>query len=69
MEKNKIMTWMLTWLNVSTATLNATFQLLVIYRLLDSVFKILDYEIRFQDCNFFLSILILCLISYPIDHL
>ena len=27
------MTWMLTWLNVSAAALNATFQLLVIYRL------------------------------------
>ena len=26
------MTWLLMWLNVSIATLNATFQLLVIYR-------------------------------------
>jgi len=26
------MTWLLTWLNVSVATLNATLQLLVIYR-------------------------------------
>ena len=33
MERKKIMTWMLTWLNVSAAALNATFQLLVIYRL------------------------------------
>ena len=27
------MTWPLMWLNVSVATLNATFQLLVLYRL------------------------------------
>ena len=33
MERKKIMTWTLTWLNVSVAALNATFQLLVIYRL------------------------------------
>ena len=33
MERKKIMTWMLTWLNMSAAALNATFQLLVIYRL------------------------------------
>ena len=33
MERKKIMTWMLTWLNVSATALNATFQLLVIYRL------------------------------------
>ena len=26
------MTWLLTWLNVSVATLNTTLQLLVIYR-------------------------------------
>ena len=26
------MTWMLTWLNMSVATLNITFQLLVLYR-------------------------------------
>ena len=32
MERKKIMTWTLTWLNVSAAALNATFQLLVIYR-------------------------------------
>ena len=39
MERKKIMTWMLTWLNVSAAALNASaaalnamFQLLVIYR-------------------------------------
>ena len=32
MERKKIMTWMLTWLNVSAAALNATLQLLVIYR-------------------------------------
>ena len=32
MERKKIMTWMLTWLSVSAAALNATFQLLVIYR-------------------------------------
>ena len=30
-EKKKMMTWTLTWLNVSTATLNATLQFLVIY--------------------------------------
>ena len=34
MERKKIMTWTLTWLNVSAAILNTTFQLLVIYRLL-----------------------------------
>ena len=33
MKRKKIMTWTLTWLNVSVAALNATFQLLVIYRL------------------------------------
>ena len=33
MERKKIMRWMLTWLNVSAAVLNTTFQLLVIYRL------------------------------------
>ena len=33
MKRKKIMSWMLTWLNVSAAALNATFQLLVIYRL------------------------------------
>ena len=27
------MTWLLTWLNVNLATLNATLQLLVIYKL------------------------------------
>ena len=32
MERKKIMTWMLTWLNVSVVALNATFQFLVIYR-------------------------------------
>ena len=32
MERKKIMTWTLTWLNVSAATLNITFQFLVIYR-------------------------------------
>ena len=32
MKRKKIMTWTLTWLNVSAAALNATFQLLVIYR-------------------------------------
>ena len=32
MERKKIMSWMLTWLNVSAAALNVTFQLLVIYR-------------------------------------
>ena len=31
MERKKIMTWMLTWLNVSAAALNATLQFLVIY--------------------------------------
>ena len=33
MERKKIITWMLTWLNVSAVALNAAFQLLVIYRL------------------------------------
>ena len=33
MERKKIMSWMLMWLNVSVAALNVTFQLLVIYRL------------------------------------
>ena len=33
MERKKIMTWTLTWLSVSAAALNATLQLLVIYRL------------------------------------
>ena len=33
MERKKIMTWTLTWLNVSAATLNTTCQFLVIYRL------------------------------------
>ena len=33
MERKKIMTWMLTWLNMSATALNATFKLLVIYRL------------------------------------
>ena len=32
MERKKIMMWTLTWFNVSAAALNATFQLLVIYR-------------------------------------
>ena len=30
------MTWQLTWLNVSVATLNTTLQLLVIYRYIDN---------------------------------
>ena len=34
MKRKNIMTWTLTWLNVSTAALNATLQLLVIYRFL-----------------------------------
>ena len=33
MERKKIMTWMLTWLNVSTTALNATLQVLIIYKL------------------------------------
>ena len=33
LERKIIMRWMLMWLNVSTVILNATFQLLVIYRL------------------------------------
>ena len=32
MERKKIMTWTLTWLNVSASVLNATLQFLVIYR-------------------------------------
>ena len=36
-KEKKIMTWMLTWLNVSAAALNATFQLLVIYRFIFSL--------------------------------
>ena len=31
------MKWLLMWLNVSVATLNATLQLLVIYRLVDCI--------------------------------
>ena len=33
LERKKIITWMLMWLNMSTVTLNAALQLLVIYRL------------------------------------
>ena len=36
LEKIREMTWLLTWLNESVATLNATLQLLVIYRLDES---------------------------------
>ena len=32
MERKKIMTWTLTWLNVNAAILNVTFQFLIIYR-------------------------------------
>ena len=32
MERKKIITWMLTWLNISAVALNAMLQLLVIYR-------------------------------------
>ena len=32
MKRKKIMTWTLTWFNVSASVLNATFQFLVIYR-------------------------------------
>ena len=32
-EKRRVMTWMLMWLNVSVATLNAMLYLLVLYRL------------------------------------
>ena len=38
MERKKIMTWMLTWLNVNAAALNVTFQLLVIYRLANEIY-------------------------------
>ena len=31
-KKKRVMTWLLMWLNLSVATLNATLQLLVIYR-------------------------------------
>ena len=34
------MKWLLMWLNVSVATLNATLQLLVIYRLVEKKYKI-----------------------------
>ena len=40
-----IMMWMLTWLNVSAAALNATFQLLVIYRF--AICYLLMYESDF----------------------
>ena len=40
MERKKIMTWMLTWLNMNATALNATFQLLVIYKL--STIKIMQ---------------------------
>ena len=33
MKRKKMMTWTWTWLNASATALNATFQLLVIYRL------------------------------------
>ena len=32
MKRKKIMTWTLTWFNVSASVLNATLQFLVIYR-------------------------------------
>ena len=32
MERKKIITWMLMWLNISAAVLNVMLQLLVIYR-------------------------------------
>ena len=41
MERKKIMTWTLMWLNVSAAALNTTFQLLVIYRYLDMIYKLI----------------------------
>ena len=45
MERKKIMTWMLAWLDVSAAALNATFQLLVIYRF--AICYLLMYESDF----------------------
>ena len=43
------MTWLLIWLNVNVATLNATFQLLVIERervmLKDKIHAMLDFQI------------------------
>ena len=39
-EKMMRMTWLLTWLNVSVATLNVTLQLLVIYRLKSNLLTI-----------------------------
>ena len=60
MERKKIMTWMLTWLNMSAAALNATFQLLVIYRFSYSscvvlakvreIFIINFWNIKTRDC-------------------
>ena len=43
LERKTIMTWMLMWLNWSIATINATFQLLDIYRLLRLFAEIADY--------------------------
>ena len=37
-KEKKRVTWMLTWLNVSAAALNVTFQLLVIYRLANEIY-------------------------------
>ena len=44
------MTWLLTWLNESVATLNATLQLLVIYRLDHVLGGILIWEYSEVGC-------------------
>ena len=43
--KRMIMTWQLMWLNLSVATLNATLQLLVIYRF--EFYRVSNYGIYF----------------------
>ena len=43
MERKKIMTWMLMWLNMSAAALNAMLQLLVIYRYV-SIWEVAQFQ-------------------------
>ena len=46
-KRNKIMTWALMWLNRSVATINATLQLLDIYRL-DKIISITSYFLAYS---------------------
>ena len=66
MERKKIMTWMLTWLNMSAAALNATFQLLVIYRFASATF--ISYSIL-PSRKAILSIIPYHFITQPTSHL